>query len=93
MLQKGTGAVSQYKLSRSLKTVTAQGFDCEQVRVSGYKIQQDLSEEQGSAKTVTSLLTLPSVLAFSDFIFVFLTKSVLVSWQNGVLSRCKQSSS
>ena len=30
--------------------------------MSGYKIQQDLSEEQGSAKTVTSLLTLPSVL-------------------------------
>jgi len=38
------------------------GFDCGQVRVSGYKIQQELSEEQGFAKTVTSLLTPPSVL-------------------------------
>ena len=62
MLQKGTGAVSRYKLSRSQKTVTVQDLYCGQVRVSGYKIQQDLSEEQGYAKTVTSLLTLPSVL-------------------------------
>ena len=33
------------------------------MRVSGYKIQQDLSEDHSFAKTVTSLLTLPSVLA------------------------------
>ena len=62
MLQKGTSAVSRYKLSRSQNTVTVQNFYCGQVQVSGYKIKQDLSEEQGSAKTVTSLLTLPSVL-------------------------------
>jgi len=43
--------------------------NCEQVRVSGYKIQQDLSEEQGFAKTVTSLLTLPSVLGAGAFYY------------------------
>ena len=47
----------------------ARKHNCEQVRVSGYKIQQDLSEEQGFAKTVTSLLTLPSVLAEGVFLF------------------------
>ena len=62
MLQNGTGAVSRYKLSRSQEAITVQDLNCGQVRVSGYKLQQDLSEEQGSAKTVTSLLTLPSVL-------------------------------
>jgi len=62
MLQKGTGAVSRYKFDRSRKTVMMQDLYCVQVRVSGYKLQQDLSEEQDSAKTVTSLLTLPSVL-------------------------------
>jgi len=36
--------------------------------VSGYKIQQALSEEQDYAKTVTSLLTLPSVLGV---VFIF----------------------
>ena len=35
--------MSRYKLSRSQKTVTVQDFNCGQVRVSGYKIQQDLS--------------------------------------------------
>jgi len=34
-LVAGTGAVSRYKLSRSLKTVTIQDFDCWQMRVSG----------------------------------------------------------
>jgi len=43
--------------------------NCEQVRVSGYKIQQYLSDEQGLAKTMTSLLTLPSVLAEGVFLF------------------------
>jgi len=62
MLQNGTGAVSRYKFDRSQKTVTMQDLSWEQVRVSGYKLQQDLSEEQDYAKTVTSLLTLPSVL-------------------------------
>jgi hypothetical protein len=35
MLQKGTGAVSRYKLSRSQKTVTVQDLNCGQMRVSG----------------------------------------------------------
>ena len=63
-VKKGTCAVSRYKFDRSQKTVTVQGLYCEQVRVSGYKIQQDLSEGHRFAKTVTSLLTLPSVLGF-----------------------------
>jgi hypothetical protein len=71
----GTGAVSRYKLDRSQKTVMVQDFYCGQMRVSGYKIQKDLSEEQGSAKTVTSLLTLPPVLGGRSniyFLFTFL---------------------
>jgi len=52
---------------------------------------QSILMADAKAKTVTSPLIIPSVLAFSDFIFVLLTKSVSVSWQNCVLSRCKQS--
>lgn len=37
MLQKGTGAVSRYKLSRSQKFITVQEFNCGQVCVSGCK--------------------------------------------------------
>ena len=36
MLQKGSGAVSRYNLSRSQKTVTVQDLNCGQMRVSGY---------------------------------------------------------
>jgi len=46
-----------------------QDVNCRQVRVSGYKIQQYLSDEQESAKTMTSLLTLPSVLGGRSFQF------------------------
>jgi hypothetical protein len=68
-LLAGTGAVSGYKLSRSQRTVTMQDLYCRQVRVSGYKIQQGLSEEQDSANTMTSLLTLPSVLGAGAFYY------------------------
>jgi hypothetical protein len=46
---------------RGQKAVTVQDFYQGQMRVSGYKIQQDLYEEQCFAKTLTSLLTLPQV--------------------------------
>jgi len=57
-----TCAVSRYMFDRSRKTVTVQDLDCVQVRVSGCKICQDLSWEQGFAKTMTSPLIIPSVL-------------------------------
>ena len=62
--------MSRYKYDRSQETVTVQDLFCGQVRESGYKIQQDLSEEQGSAKTMTSLLTLPSVLGVVLFFII-----------------------
>jgi len=49
---RGTSYPEAIKLSSYRK------HNCEQVRVSGYKIQLDLSDEQDSAKTMTSLLTL-----------------------------------
>jgi hypothetical protein len=60
-LVERTGAVSRYKVDRSQVTVKVQDFYCGQVRVSGCRFWQDLSWEQGFAKTMTSLLTLPSV--------------------------------
>ena len=41
---------------------------------------------QKSGKQLTFIVR----LSLSDFIFVLLMKSVSVSWQNGVLSRCIQ---
>jgi len=55
--------VSRYKFDRSQKTVTVQNYNCGQVRVSGWKLQQDLSWEQGFAKTMTNNLSILSVLA------------------------------
>jgi hypothetical protein len=63
--------MSQYKFDWSQKPVTVQDLYGEQVRASGYKIQQYLSEDQGSAKTVTSLLTLSSMLG-AAFIFLMI---------------------
>ena len=60
---RGTSYLGARKLSSYRR------HNCEQVREFGYKIQQDLSEKQGFAKTVTSLLTLPSVLAEGVFLF------------------------
>ena len=57
-----TSAVSRYKFDRSQKSVTMQDFYCVQVRVSGCKFWQDLSWEQGAAKTMTNNLPILSVL-------------------------------
>jgi len=54
--------VSRYNLSRSHETVTVQDFYCGQVRASGCKFWQDLSWEQGFAKTMTNNLPILSVL-------------------------------
>ena len=60
----GTGAVSRYKLSGSQKTVTVQDFNYMQMRVSGCKNHyKSILRAGANAKSVTSLLTLPSVLA------------------------------
>jgi hypothetical protein len=59
----GTGAVSRYKFDRSQKSVMVQDFNCGQMRVSGCKFWQDLSWEQGAAKTMTNNLPILSVLA------------------------------
>ena len=63
--------MSRYKFDRSQEAVTMQELYCGQVRVSGCKFWQDLSWEQDSAKTMTSLLILPSVVSTS-ITFVFL---------------------
>jgi len=59
----GTGAVSRHKLSRSRKIVKVQAVNCGQMRVSGcnghYK---SVLGAGANAKTVTSLLIIPSVL-------------------------------
>ena len=62
-LVAGTGAVSRYKLSRSQNFVKMQDLDCEQMRVSGCNSHYKSVLGAGvKAKSVTSLLTLPSVL-------------------------------
>ena len=66
MFVRGTGAVSRYKFDRSQKTVTVQDFYCEQMSVSGCKFWQDLSWEQGAAKTMTNNLPILSVLAVCE---------------------------
>jgi hypothetical protein len=63
-----TGAVSRYKFDRSQKSVTVQDFYCVQVRASGCMFQQDLSWEQGAAKTMTNNLPILSVLGFRNSI-------------------------
>jgi len=59
----GTGAVSRYKLPRRQKIVMVQDSDCGQMRESGFNYHYEFVMGAGAkAKTVTSLLTLPSVL-------------------------------
>ena len=71
-LKAGTGAVSRYKLSRSQKAVTVQDFNCGQMRVSGCKSHYKFVLGAGAkAKTVTSLLIIPSVLCIV-FYYLFL---------------------
>ena len=67
-LVSGTGAVSRYKLSRSQKPVTVQDFNCVQMHVSGCKNHYKFVLGVGAkAKTVTSLLNIPSVLGVGLF--------------------------
>ena len=62
-LVEGTGAVSRYNDGRSQKLITVQDFCCLQIRVSGccYHYKFALGAES-KAKTVTSLLIIPTVL-------------------------------
>jgi len=63
-LVAGTGAVSRYKLSRSQKFITVQGFNCVQIRVSGcYNHYESVLGAGAKAKTVTNNLPILSVLA------------------------------
>ena len=75
MFFRTTCAVSRYNLSRSQKTVKMQDLDCVQVRVSGCKFWQDLSWEQGAAKTMTNNLPILSVLCV-DFYLVSIDLSI-----------------
>jgi hypothetical protein len=76
-LVAGTGAVSRYNLSRSQKTVTVQDYNCVQMSVSGCKNHYKAVLRAGAkAKSVTSLLTLPSVLC-AVFIFKFIKGSII----------------
>jgi hypothetical protein len=69
---RGTSAVSRYKLSRSQKTVKMQNLNYGQMRVSGCKFWQDLSWEQGAAKTMTNNLPILSVLWVRVLLIVLL---------------------
>ena len=63
MLQKGTGAVSRYKLSRSQKSVTVLEYNWGQMRVSGYNNHYKFVLRAGAiAKSVTNNLPILSVL-------------------------------
>ena len=60
----GTGAVSRYKLPRSHKIVMVQDLTKVQMSVSGYSYHYEFVLGAGAkAKTVTSPLIIPSVLA------------------------------
>jgi len=54
---RGTSLIGARNMSR------CRILDCGQVRASGCKFQQDLSWEQGAAKTMTNNLPILSVLA------------------------------
>jgi hypothetical protein len=68
-LEKGTSAVSRYKLSRSQEFVMVQYFNCEQMRESGCNDHYEFVLGAGAkAKSVTSNLPLLSELVVR-FIF------------------------
>jgi len=75
MLQMSTCAVSRYNFNRSQKSVTVQDLFCVQERVSGCKFWQDLSWEQGAAKTMTNNLPILSVLAVGTVKIVQFTRN------------------
>jgi hypothetical protein len=69
-LEGGTGAVSRYKLSRSQKFVTVQGFNCGPMSVSGCNGHYEFVLGAGAkAKSVTSNLPLLSVLGVRFYYF------------------------
>jgi hypothetical protein len=72
----GTGAVSQYNLSRSKKFVKVQDFNCVQMRVSGCNGHYEVVLVAGAkAKSVTNNLPLLSVLGGRsnfNFFIIFL---------------------
>jgi len=71
-LVAGTGAVSRYKLSRSQITITVQDLNCGQMSVSGCKNHYKTVWGVGAkAKSMTSLLTLPSVLCGVFYYYFF----------------------
>jgi hypothetical protein len=72
---RGTCAVSRYKFDRSQKSVTLQDLYCGLVRVSGCKFWQDLSWEQGAAKTMTNNLPILSVLALCIYLILIIHRS------------------
>jgi len=62
--------VSRYKLYQSQKFVKVQDFNCGQMRESGFKGHYEFVLCAGAnAKTVTSLLIIPSVLAGVFIVF------------------------
>ena len=79
-LKLGTCAVSRYKLSRSQKTIKVQDFNYWQMRVSGCKSHyKAVLGARAKAKSVTSLLNIPSVLGavvFSRTWETYLTTAV-----------------
>jgi hypothetical protein len=78
MFFRGTCAVSRYKFDRSQKTVTVQDLYCGQVRASGCKFQQDLSWEQGAAKTITNNLPILSVLGGRSILLFSQNRAVIL---------------
>ena len=68
-LEKGSGAVSRYKLSRSQKFVKVQKFDCVQMRVSGCNGHYEFVLSAGAkAKSVTNNLPILSVLGLGEIL-------------------------
>jgi hypothetical protein len=79
-LEEGTGAVSRYKLSRSRKIVKVQDFDCVQLRESGFNGHYEfVMGAEAKAKTVTSLLIIPSVLAVRGIFLSEYKRSIMVN--------------
>jgi hypothetical protein len=67
----GTGAVSQYKLSRSQEFVKVQDFNCVQMRVSGCNRHYESVLSAGvKAKSVTNNLPILSVLGGRCYFFI-----------------------
>ena len=67
MLQKGTCAVSRYKLSRSQIFITVQDYNCEQMCVSGYMTHYKFVLGAGANKNRDKLIK--HTVDVSDCIF------------------------